>query len=135
MGNICSPCRRWWCLWWRLFVLSCSPLDVLDEIWDLIESDSEGFLTYCFLFKSRLKMHNNASSICSQYRLFAGLENKCCNYQQNDFTFNTRVNQYVTSLCHFRWTETITIFKPYFNTCFIRGYKIARLSSYSLITY
>ena len=28
------------------FVLSCFPLDVLDEIWDLIESVSEGFLTY-----------------------------------------------------------------------------------------
>ena len=24
------------------------PLDVLDEIWDLIESFSEGFLTYSF---------------------------------------------------------------------------------------
>ena len=24
-----------------------SPLDVLDEIWDVIESVSEGFLTYC----------------------------------------------------------------------------------------
>ena len=36
------------------FVLSVFPLDVLDEIWDLIESVSEGFLTYspkssCFL--------------------------------------------------------------------------------------
>ena len=31
------------------FVLSFFPLDVLDEIWDLIESVSEGFLTYfCF---------------------------------------------------------------------------------------
>ena len=30
------------------FVLSLFPLDVLDEIWDLIESVSEGFLTYCF---------------------------------------------------------------------------------------
>ena len=30
----------------RLFVLSVFPLDVLDEIWDLIESVSEGFLTY-----------------------------------------------------------------------------------------
>ena len=29
------------------FVLSFFPLDVLDEIWDLIESVSEGFLTYC----------------------------------------------------------------------------------------
>ena len=28
------------------FVLSFSHLDVLDEIWDLIESVSEGFLTY-----------------------------------------------------------------------------------------
>ena len=28
------------------FVLSCFPLDVLDEIWDLNESVSEGFLTY-----------------------------------------------------------------------------------------
>ena len=27
------------------FVLSCFPLDVLDGIWDLIESVSEGFLT------------------------------------------------------------------------------------------
>ena len=30
------------------FVLSFSPLDVLDEIWDLIESVSEGFLTYSY---------------------------------------------------------------------------------------
>ena len=28
------------------FVLSLFPLDVLDEMWDLIESVSEGFLTY-----------------------------------------------------------------------------------------
>ena len=28
------------------FVLSFFPLDVLDEIWDLIESVSEGCLTY-----------------------------------------------------------------------------------------
>ena len=28
------------------FVLFFFPLDVLDEIWDLIESVSEGFLTY-----------------------------------------------------------------------------------------
>ena len=30
------------------FVLSLFPLDVLDEIWDLIVSVSEGFLTYSF---------------------------------------------------------------------------------------
>ena len=28
------------------FVLSFFPLDVLDEIWDVIESVSKGFLTY-----------------------------------------------------------------------------------------
>ena len=33
------------------FVLSFFPLDVLDEIWDLIESFSEGFLTYSLLCK------------------------------------------------------------------------------------
>ena len=33
------------------FVLSFFPLDVLDEIWDLIESVSEGFLTYSRLGK------------------------------------------------------------------------------------
>ena len=41
------------------FVLSFFPLDVLDEIWDLIESVSEGFLTYscvnvCVPFPFRL---------------------------------------------------------------------------------
>ena len=30
------------------FVLSFFPMDVLDGIWDLIESVSEGFLTYSF---------------------------------------------------------------------------------------
>ena len=30
------------------FVLSFFPLDVLDEIWDVIESISEGFLTYAY---------------------------------------------------------------------------------------
>ena len=32
------------------FVLSFFPLDVLDGIWDLIESVSEGFLTYSFTY-------------------------------------------------------------------------------------
>ena len=31
------------------FVLSFFPLDVLDGIWGLIESVSEGFLTYSFI--------------------------------------------------------------------------------------
>ena len=39
------------------FVLSFFPLDVLDEIWDLIESVSEGFLTYLY------KIHLNACFI------------------------------------------------------------------------
>ena len=46
MVNSCSPGGRWLCLWWRLFVLSFFPLDVLDGIWDVIEPVSEGFLTY-----------------------------------------------------------------------------------------
>ena len=35
------------------FVLSFFPLDVLDEIWDLIESVSEGFLTYSCKYQSQ----------------------------------------------------------------------------------
>ena len=35
------------------FMLSFFPLDVLDEIWDLIESVSGGLLTYSFLSWSR----------------------------------------------------------------------------------
>ena len=38
------------------FVLSFFPLDVLDEIWDLIELVSEGFLTYSFRFGVLLVM-------------------------------------------------------------------------------
>ena len=38
------------------FVLSFFPLDVLDEIWDLIQSVAEGFLTYSYLgFLIRVK--------------------------------------------------------------------------------
>ena len=36
------------------FMLSFFPLDVLDEIWDLIESVSEGFLTYSCYYVWRL---------------------------------------------------------------------------------
>ena len=47
------------------FVLSFFPLDVLDEIWDLIESVSEGFPTYScrkigqtqYLVKFEIKPH------------------------------------------------------------------------------
>ena len=40
------------------FVLSSFPLDVLGGIWDLIESVSEGFLTYSYLI-------NPAKSFCN----------------------------------------------------------------------
>ena len=43
------------------FVLSFFPLDVLDEIWDLIESVSEGLLTYSmiktWLYTSNYLLH------------------------------------------------------------------------------
>ena len=42
------------------FVLSFFSLDVLDEIWDLIESVSEGFLTYFYL-----KMSYVYATFCS----------------------------------------------------------------------
>ena len=35
-----------------------SPLDVLDEIWDVIESVSEEFLTYSFMIKYLCKNMN-----------------------------------------------------------------------------
>ena len=37
------------------FVLSFFPLDVLDGIWDLIESVSEGFLTYSSMKPVRVR--------------------------------------------------------------------------------
>ena len=39
------------------FVLSFFLLDVLDEIWDLMESVSEGFLTYSNIEEPQLKYH------------------------------------------------------------------------------
>ena len=39
-------------------MLSFFPLDVLDEIWDLIESVSEGFLTYSFAEKKSVISHH-----------------------------------------------------------------------------
>ena len=41
------------------FVLSFFPLDVLDGIWDLIESFSEGFLTYSLVY-----FHVNFWQLC-----------------------------------------------------------------------
>ena len=44
MEDSCSPGCRWWCLWRRRLVLSFFPLDVLDEIWDVIKSFLRDFL-------------------------------------------------------------------------------------------
>ena len=44
------------------FVLSFFPLDVLDEIWDLIESISERFLTYSSMVQTEL-LHQHLTSI------------------------------------------------------------------------
>ena len=37
------------------FVLSFFPPDVFEEIWDLIESVSEGFLTYSFYYRTMVE--------------------------------------------------------------------------------
>ena len=47
------------------FVLSFFPLDVLDEIWDLIESVSEGFLTYSYKSNSGNSTFTT-SSVCDE---------------------------------------------------------------------
>ena len=39
------------------FALFYFPLDVLDEIWDLIESVSEGFLTYSYFYPQMTRQH------------------------------------------------------------------------------
>ena len=47
------------------FVLSFFPLDVLDEIWDLIESVSEGFLTYsCYTDETDLIQKRQRNLYC-----------------------------------------------------------------------
>ena len=48
------------------FVLPFFPLDVLDEIWDLIESISEGFLTYSCQLPSAKILHSQNT----YFRLF-----------------------------------------------------------------
>ena len=57
------------------FVLSFFPLDVLDGIWDLIESVSEGFLTYSYNVQSVIEISSTFKAItlclkvgaCSRY--------------------------------------------------------------------
>ena len=53
----------------------------------------------------------------------------------NEYQQHTRVCQQITSLSHFRWTQTVAIFMLCFYICFIHGYKIAHISSHSLIRY
>ena len=48
------------------FVLSFFPQDVLDEIWDLIESVSEGFLTYSLMIPSSYCSHGLKSIILNR---------------------------------------------------------------------
>ena len=50
------------------FVLSFFPLDVLDEIWNLIESVSEGFLTYSWIhYVHCLQEIIEKATICKDY--------------------------------------------------------------------
>ena len=39
------------------------PLDVLDEIWDVIESVSEGFLTYSYSFRTFIPLLNGVMCV------------------------------------------------------------------------
>ena len=50
------------------FVLSFFPLDVLDEIWDLIESVSEGFLTYSWSLRLLYWQKRKLSCCCFFFR-------------------------------------------------------------------
>ena len=51
------------------FVLSFFPLDVLDEIWDLIESVSEGFLTYSYGTGQRGVSHARKKTALPHFKL------------------------------------------------------------------
>ena len=50
-------------------MLSFFPLDVLDEIWDAIESVSEGFLTYSCLFL----VHSGSTGSFLLFQYFSGV--------------------------------------------------------------
>ena len=50
------------------FVLSFFPLDVLDEIWDLIESVSEGYLTYSLRRQKMPPVHNGLMMLLYNYQ-------------------------------------------------------------------
>ena len=59
------------------FVLFLFPLDVLDEIWDLIESVSEGFLTYSFE-SSHIIIMTDSSSLSITFSLVIPTINPHC---------------------------------------------------------
>ena len=50
-------------------MLSFFPLDVLDEIWDVIESVSEGFLTYSWVYS-----HVPENKVQSRQRVGPGFQ-------------------------------------------------------------
>ena len=54
-------------------MLSFLPRQVLDEIWDVIESDSEGFPTYSFAFHQNHK-HFDISSDSNLFRQLVSVE-------------------------------------------------------------
>ena len=57
-------------------MLSFFPLDILDEIWDLIESVSEGFLTYSPMFKRISYSASIAASFQAiQFMSYEGIRN------------------------------------------------------------
>ena len=60
------------------FVLSFFPLDVLDEILDLIESVSEGFLTYSFIEQFLAHTHDlNIKVTDSSRRAMLSVDSSC----------------------------------------------------------
>ena len=65
------------------FVLSFFPLDVLDGIWDLIESVSEGFLTYSFFIHHRQGSTVFAKKYFLYYHIFFFSVNKVLAYRSS----------------------------------------------------
>ena len=61
MGNSCSPWLSLVVSLMASFVLYFFPLDVLDEIWDVIESVFEGLLTYSSSFLLMCNIKNPIS--------------------------------------------------------------------------
>ena len=75
------------------FVLSFFPLDVLDGIWDLIESVSEGFLTYSCL-RLGLSWFNWWVSFAPEFQCCYFCESSCLFYLSFNFDF------YVSKIMH-----------------------------------